>query len=516
MPNRIIKGIASLKDSPNKNIALQFLRLGLKDIKASKSLKKQKLNSLAIYHLQQAVEKTMKAMILLDFENATLTDVFGHMTGLVALENMVGVEVKFYREMLEQHKYDAKFQELGLFREVFSYTPIHTQLLHTLTRFKTEIDSDKTKRYEALRQIETTEYNKLVEKFRKSGNKRLTERENTYLTRIFKNSNSMFEAISDKSSIRERANFDAETVEILLKIIENAIVSGITDNAQIKDINIWVKCFLGIFILAFITDPHEDTTRYPNQDIFSLSPESYSTDKLGVVKEFDKLIQTVEDINKSISFILDTVSSSQEDYKNVTVPIVVTLLLLSIILFSALELSNLNITLLNIGLLVIVGIILIYFYLLKHDYYNLLPIMGLVVLASFLLLYNSGLSHGANTINQFVNIANSFSALNITLIEATGIIASLSPLIAIEIGKSEDTRRIAKIFFLTSIFSLISLLSTVLANLLLPSLKIYTGSLSLAGYISTLAVLSVALFLISILLIIYGVLGYAIAKKFVG
>ncbi|MEM3503971.1 MAG: hypothetical protein QW134_07085, partial [Nitrososphaeria archaeon] len=190
------------------------------------------------------------------------------------------------------------------------------------------------------------------------------------------------------------------------------------------------------------------------------------------------------------------------------IPILVVILLLLIILYSALEISDLNISnVINIVLLVAVAIILVLYYLVKKAYYNIKVLITLVFLAVILLLYNTSLL--GNGINSIIG---NFKELNTSLITATGIIASLSPLIALELLKAEDTRKISNLFLLISVFSFISLIATILSVLLVPSLSVYTSSLSLKILVSILIIVSLALFLLSVLLVIFGILTYANAK----
>ena len=58
------EAILQLLQSKNKKLASEFIECALIDVSAFKILKG--IRSLSIYHLQQAVEKTAKAMLLLD------------------------------------------------------------------------------------------------------------------------------------------------------------------------------------------------------------------------------------------------------------------------------------------------------------------------------------------------------------------------------------------------------------------------------------------------------------------
>jgi HEPN domain-containing protein len=242
-----IRGI----DAYRKTLARSFFEFGETDLYAY-TLLKESLPSIAIFHLQQAIEKVAKAMLILDMNDIKYDDLKNH--------NFIHLLERFIRKHDEDLR-NINSIENALFRQALTYAS---------PKFLDFLKSNNTENREI--------YNRQIEKYRNLYNK--IARLKQELDNINGKKRAKLEKQIEKE---ERKLIDSGLLTNMVKgkkskkrilcAKEEEIKSFITQDNGNNPLYIFSNTvreallpFFNILFLTVITYPHEEVTRYPDDN----------------------------------------------------------------------------------------------------------------------------------------------------------------------------------------------------------------------------------------------------------
>ena len=261
-----------LRGSPNKDLAREFLSASNYDLNAAKVLKKDNINSLAIFHLQQGIEKLCKSLFLFDNRRKVSDKTLRNHNSLEIIEAWTFKNQKI-RSLLKHPLSGIFMEEKGLLRSPL--TVIRGLLIGTMSATFKNLGLGGS-------------IDKLFE------HERLTQR------------SILFEKRDEVAM--EVAKFSTDKIEKLFRDIKNAEQqskqSARSFNSGYSEEQFaFLDGVIDLLGLAFLTFPHEDSSRYPTSKI-GISYKEYNENKLGIVLSFEMLIEIAENAQKSIDNVL--------------------------------------------------------------------------------------------------------------------------------------------------------------------------------------------------------------------
>jgi len=234
------------------NLASEFLKAGRNDLTASKILNEREVYALAVFHLQQAVEKAAKAQCLL--------------SGIVSLEEIKKIRHESLRgQQIIASKFSRFVKMLAQSNPNLDVVPRLDEVMgkkrrHELARLdENDIDAllsacDK--------QVKSSNLSELL----------ATDRLESILATMKR----------DRPDL-EIGDIDAQAV---LKIFEEMTPHLVSASEN----------FLFLFIASAITFPHAVWTRYPSD---ALNPSDYDQ-SLGIVKRLPELVNRLDKVLHSL------------------------------------------------------------------------------------------------------------------------------------------------------------------------------------------------------------------------
>jgi HEPN domain-containing protein len=267
-----IEGNISRFTAKRMDVAQKLFNYGKIDLEASNLLYKENIYPLAIYHLQQAIEKITKAYFL--------------ESGMIELEELYPKGTTNKKETVGHLSPKALILAIEK-KEIKS----NLEILFRCSNFS-KIDSDKeAKKLRSLirkrikvAKISENEINQVVKTFRttyKVLKAKLPKREMRHKIHLFN--------LSVSSQIKKIKEFKDEIRDIdnVLKYLEKDATKNVERNFVA----------LNLYLLSIITFPHFISTRYPKEKR-GLSPEDYNKE-LGIVKAFPQLRNMTRSIIES-------------------------------------------------------------------------------------------------------------------------------------------------------------------------------------------------------------------------
>jgi|Deesub1362A_J573_1020465.scaffolds.fasta_scaffold00802_17 hypothetical protein len=239
----------------------RFVKIALQDFEASKILYRAKMYPMAIYHMQQAVEKYVKALALTYF-------------GLNEKEIKRYISHDSPKAFIRLLKRYEKF--LGSFFRIAEMFSISFPEISGKNLLRLERIINKKKR--EIAKMSSEEVKNLVEIPTKI--KRIVESDKT--------KNEIAEYLLEI----QRKVQEIETHQQISRKLVNTIEK--ISNEQEKVLKqTWI--FPGLYILSIITYPHATFARYPNK---VLQPEEYN-ENLGIIQSFNEIVRLMSDIVNS-------------------------------------------------------------------------------------------------------------------------------------------------------------------------------------------------------------------------
>jgi HEPN domain-containing protein len=248
--------VASLKASRWKSIAKVFLKKAREDVETAGILYQKGVYSLALFHLQQAVEKTGKAILYLH--------------GVYSAKSHSTIEVY-------ELWYDAIWKETQRKASEGSrdYPTYNNRIIASAATRTTQIFIRVVdRRYKEQPELFSVLFGK--SKFKWSMNK-----VNANLTRYFDKRQNKIRKLS-KDDIQELLS---DTKSILNADLAIELAPEFRELLESTEM---------IFALTLITVPHEQTTRYPSNDGSILKYDK----GVGIIQEFQNLLKEIDAINK--------------------------------------------------------------------------------------------------------------------------------------------------------------------------------------------------------------------------
>lgn len=257
------QGTAKLSEADRK-LALAFFECAKRDMRASKLLYKERDYPNAIYHLQQATEKLVKAHFMsVPLFNYNEIRQISHSTPMAFLQLLSKKQMKSFISQL---------------KDVFplDMSPLDriSDITKTIKRTSTQVGIAR------LNEEEIKGFLKIMDSISPAKNE------------------SNFEAI-----LRNRGMTIDEVEKVAQEMLQNDNIpqqtyNGLDLKGLIRDrADKLMKSFYSsviLYVLAVITFPHERFTRYPDGEI---KPEEY-TKSLGIVAQFEAIIHKLENVSK--------------------------------------------------------------------------------------------------------------------------------------------------------------------------------------------------------------------------
>lgn len=267
--NKLKRLVKALKDSPNGELASKFMCAAKIDLKAASILNKKGVYSLAIFNLQQGIEKLCKSLFL--YDNSRKIDykaLYKH-NSLKIIEDWLFCNAKIQPNQDNPIEQILK-NEGGILRNGSTAVRgiLITSLVPLFKRLGVGSSISELFAYES-----------------KNGKSILSKNENDV-----KNEVSKFSEEKIKKLFIKLAEGEQETD----KTAEN-FGSGYS-----KKQLIFIHSVIDLLCLAFVTFPHEQSSRYPPEKT-GINPESYNRREIGIVKSFDFLLKMATDAEDSIN-----------------------------------------------------------------------------------------------------------------------------------------------------------------------------------------------------------------------
>lgn len=242
------------KKSSKKEIK-GFLNIAKNDLKDYKNLINEKSYSSAIYHLQQSVEKTIKALcffIFIDFKPKSIGHDFSKIMPLFKKDGVLSDILKDFFIRL-----DDKLNNLNSKSKIFGNEKID------LSNFWNGID-------------------------------------NKVFLKNFKER--MIIMFSDKNNL---ANY----FFLLMFLTFKSRIKEISNRSEKFNLNILYAS--EIYIFHMILSPHEESTRYPNNDKSKMGPEDYN-EKSSIVSFSNNIFLELKEIIKHIDKMINTINKTND------------------------------------------------------------------------------------------------------------------------------------------------------------------------------------------------------------
>lgn len=269
--------------------AKSFLRVAEEDFESAKILYKAGVYSAAIYHLQQSVEKFVKAYVLLLF----------------------GLGKKEIRDYVSHDSPKAFLRLLDKFKRILNPTLLIAEKAHLLDTKIPEVSDQDIRKLESLikknkehiakmssKEIEnliTLGY-RLIEILESRKNQEMIKDKLIEILVAFREDLGEIETSKkDQNEVDESIAFIDQTIE---KIRNTDVILG--DYSKMP----------ALYILSLITYPHATSARYPSE---ALSPDEYD-ENLGIVQCFDKIAMLLNEVVSSwkVSLEQDKILDQEE------------------------------------------------------------------------------------------------------------------------------------------------------------------------------------------------------------
>jgi HEPN domain-containing protein len=322
IPSQINDAIRNYGQDTNLVLAKQFLEYSRNDLETSRILKDCRKNASAVFHLQQGIEKTAKAMLILDHTSNGLgrlgrKNLLTH-NFLELLRKSIRIsDYNFYWALVERGplqvmrmKVEELYTDKGLFRYALEFTS--RQIIEAA---KEGSSVYKPKSFEEIVQ-ESTDREILFwnDKLRDAAGKDAKK----IIQEHFRNEEIFLKIMTSKDVLKYIVRQDRNRISILLSFLTDKLTVDFIDsistmenptegtkkeesNEYTKRLMFWSKSYVPIVFLAFLTGPHVNCSRYPDTDI-GLTLHDYDQDsQLGIEQMFDILLQMSVSIESSVS-----------------------------------------------------------------------------------------------------------------------------------------------------------------------------------------------------------------------
>jgi HEPN domain-containing protein len=319
IPGQIDEAFRKLGEKSEFDLAVMFLDYAEQDFRACSPLRSFQNKATAVFHLQQGVEKTAKAMLVLDHSREGLKrlgkrNIRNH-NFLDLLQSSISLSDWFASKARLDSIATGKgipdleeiYADKGLFRYALEYG---ARELIELAKRGSKIYSVKS--FEEI--VQESGDNRI-----RFWNEQLRDRgldESKNVVREYLKKEEIFvRVMTDKDALLTRARVDGKEISDLIKRIKELsvidrvmpipIFASIYEVAEIKrmreSMQLWAQTYVPILFLVLLTAPHVNCSRYPDSDIGVKIHEYESGSNLGIVEFFDVLLEEAVAIKNKIS-----------------------------------------------------------------------------------------------------------------------------------------------------------------------------------------------------------------------
>ncbi len=294
MGDKLNNLINNLKNSQNRNLAYEFISASELDLELSITLNNKRVYSLAVFHLQQSVEKLCKALFL--FVNKIEAD----NNKLYCHNSLKIVEDWLFENNKKSTDDNGKNIDEGLTSNTQNQ---NGQGIHSITEILKSEKGLLRNTTAAVRGILIQSIEDVLKNlgFGNSLEEIFKHERDKGKSVLFEKYREVVNAVSRFSDNRINELFDQiKRSNEITRYEADRFKSGYTEK-QFAFIN----SVIYLFALAFVTSPHEDSSRYPISKLISFSFEEYQKSEVGIVKVLPILL----DITKSaVNSIKETFS----------------------------------------------------------------------------------------------------------------------------------------------------------------------------------------------------------------
>ena len=258
---RLKQEIIRYKTSQHKVDAVNLLNKAKEDTHAAEVLYRQKLYAPAVFHIQQAIEKTGKAVLYLEDINPaqrhTLIEVTEHWYNLIWRDT----------QMRARHGW-KKYKPYSAVLVTSASTRTNTILIQAI--------DGRYKKPELINELYTS--NKFKWEYQKRRKEKRSKEKNLHMTRFIEENNGRIRS------------FNAEEIGELVENIKH-ILNADLGLEYVPKYRQLLESSEMLFALALLTSPHQQTTRYSDSS-------RYYNEHIGIVKKLPDLIKEIKLINK--------------------------------------------------------------------------------------------------------------------------------------------------------------------------------------------------------------------------
>ena len=265
---RLRQEIIRYKTSSHKVEAINLLNKAKEDIRSIKVLYRQKLYAPAVFHLQQAIEKTGKAVLCLEDINPAQR------------HNLIEVAEHWYNLIWR----DTQMRARRGWKKYKPYNAVLTTSASTRTNtLLIQAIDGQYKKPELLNELYTG--GRFKWEYQKKRKEERSREKNLHMTRFIEENNGRIRSFNAKE---------------ITELVENAkhILNADLGLEYIKKYRQLLESLEMLFALALLTSPHQQTTRYSDS-------RRYYNEHTGIVKKLPDLIKEIKLINKLWSDLIE-------------------------------------------------------------------------------------------------------------------------------------------------------------------------------------------------------------------
>jgi HEPN domain-containing protein len=318
-PAEIDEAVRNLGENSELSLAKQFFNYAALDFQACSTLRSSQNKAAAVFHLQQGIEKTAKAMLILDHTTEGLkrldrSRIRTH-NFLELLQNSIRISDYFAtRAQLDSvfagkgvPKLEETYADKGLFRYALEYA---SRELVEFAKLGSKIYGSMSFE-EIVKRSGDTELRFWNEELRdkKQGESRAVILQHLKKEEVFVG------IMRDKDAQLRISHEQCEEISDLMKRVKELcqidrvmpifLFASIFEAAELermrRSMEFWAETYVPILFLVLLSAPHEVCSRYPDSDIDVNLVEYERGSGLGIVEMLDVLLQEALAVENKVS-----------------------------------------------------------------------------------------------------------------------------------------------------------------------------------------------------------------------
>lgn len=318
-PRQIDEAIRKLGKESELDLVKLFLDYADQDFQACSALRSFQNKATAVFHLQQGVEKTAKAMLILDHSPEGLKRLGKRNIRNHNFLDLLQSSIRQSDWFASKVRLDSVATEKGIPdpEEIYADKGLFRYALEYGARELIEFAKEGSKIYHAksFKEIVQESGDNQIRFWNEQLRDRRLDESKNVIRNYLKKEEVFIRVMTDKDALLTRARIHGKEISDLLSRVKELYVidqvmpipvfASIYKADEIKrmrqSMELWAETYVPILFLVLLTAPHENCSRYPDSDVDVKIQEYETGSNLGIVEFLDVLVEEAVSIKNKIS-----------------------------------------------------------------------------------------------------------------------------------------------------------------------------------------------------------------------